>query len=84
MVPPEPLFGRSSRFSIRLPNRTTRMPASVNRIPANSICDAVSPDPMENSLYPILTQGKALPQRKQLIKVPASTTGSLLQKRRFF
>lgn len=41
------------------------MPAAANRIPANSICDAVSAEFMEKSEYPILINGKALPHNAQ-------------------
>ena len=39
------------------------MPAIKNLIPANKIYEEISPLVMSNSLYPILTPGKALPHR---------------------
>ena len=40
------------------------MPAIKNLIPANKIYEGISPLVMSNSLYPILTPGKALPHRR--------------------
>ena len=72
------LAGTSGFLPIRLPKRITRIPANVKRVPANTICDALSDAPMENRLYPILIQGKALPQRKQQTKAQTNTTQVLL------
>ena len=66
-------FGsKNPRFST-LPIAIVKMPARVKRYPANKICAAVSSDGMENSVYPILIHGNALPQRAQQSIAPSHT-----------
>ena len=62
-----------------LPKATTSIPASVNLSPANKIIEGTCSVSTENSVYPIFTQGKALPQRMQHIMAPMHTTAGFVK-----
>ena len=62
------------------PNIITSSPASVKRSPANKIMEGTCVVSTEKRLYPILTQGKALPQRIQHIMAPMHTTKGFVKK----
>ena len=69
---------------IRLPIIMTRIPASVNRIPANSIWLLTASTGISNRLYPILIQGNALPHSAQQIIAIRHSTGVFFNHSPFF
>ena len=72
------LLGTSGRRRTALPAIRTRMPARTKRTPPKRICPAVSEDERPSIFMPVLTKGKALPQRAQLNMAPRKTTQPLL------
>ncbi len=67
-------FGTSHLFCIALPKSRARIPARKKRLPANTICEAVSDASIRNRSYPIFTQGNALPHNRQQIMAKNHTT----------
>lgn len=63
-----------------LPAIAASTPASMNLIPANSICEDVLDVSISNIRQPIFIQGKALPHRKQHMSVSGMTAFFLVSR----